>query len=234
METHVLAAHERKSFPRIASLWHTALVLAVAGLFAYRGMIRVEQARGLVNPNRMAMYGRTILFEWLMLGLVLLGVWLHGSSVFTVVGDKWRSIKEVLRDFGIGVTFMMASVAVLSSAGSLMGAGGEKASQFILPQGRVELAVWVMLSISAGICEEAVYRGYFQRQFIALTNSVPAGIILCAAAFGAAHSYFGRSQAFQISLLGMMSGVLAYWRRSVRPGMLAYTLQDVLGAIFRH
>ena len=37
-----------------------------------------------------------------------------------------------------------------------------------------------------------------------------------------------------ISLMGAMSGVLAYWRRSVRPGMIAHALQDVLGAFIRH
>jgi membrane protease YdiL (CAAX protease family) len=46
------------------------------------------------------------------------------------------------------------------------------------------LVLWVALS-SAGICEEAVYRIYLQKQFIALTRNVPAGIILsrwCSAA----------------------------------------------------
>lgn len=234
METNVLAEHEPKTFRAIASPWHTVLVLAVAGFFAYRGMIRSDQVRAMVNPDRVSMYERTIFFEWLMLGLVLLGVRLHGSAVFTVVGESWRSYKQVLRDIGIGAAFMMVSIAVISSLGSLMGSGSEKASQFILPQGRVELALWVVLSISAGICEEAVYRGYLQRQFLALTKSLPAGILLSAAVFGASHSYLGSSQAFQISLLGTTSGILTHWRRSVRPGMIAHALQDVLGAVIRH
>jgi uncharacterized protein len=234
MQTHVLAEPERNTYRAIASPWHTVLVLAVAVFFAYRGMIRSDQVRAMVNPNRVSMYERTIFFEWLMLGLVLLGVRLNGSSIFTVLGDRWRSLKQVLRDIGIGVVFMMASVAIVSTVGSLLGGGGEKASQFILPHGQVELALWLVLSISAGTCEEGVYRGYFQRQFMAMTRSVPAGIILSAAAFGGAHSYLGFSQAFQISLLGAMSGILAYWRRSLRPGMIAHALQDMLGAFIRH
>ncbi len=96
-----------------------------------------------------------------------------------------------------------------------------------------ELALWIVLAISAGICEAAVYRGYFQQQFIELARNVPAGIILSAALSGGAHSHVGLWQALQISLLGAMSGILAQWRGSVRPGMITHALQDVLGAIFR-
>ncbi len=78
-----------------------------------------------------------------------------------------------------------------------------------------------------------MYRGYFLRQFTALTRSAPAGIVL-AALFGAAHSYLGLSQAIQIAFLGTMSGILATWRRSVRPGMIAHAPQDILGAVIRH
>jgi len=69
---------------------------------------------------------------------------------------------------------------------------------------------------------------------IAVANSAPAGIVLAAALFGAAHSYLGLSQAMQIEFLGTLSGILATWRRSVRPGMIAHTLQDLLGAVIRH
>ena len=99
---------------------------------------------------------------------------------------------------------------------------------------RVEKELWVVLSITAGICEEAIYRGYLQRQFMALTKSVPLGIVFSALVFGAAHSYQGLAQAMLIGTLGAMGGTLAYWRRSVRPGMIAHVLQDVLGGFIRH
>ena len=101
-------------------------------------------------------------------------------------------------------------------------------------QGRIEIALWVGLSLTAGICEEAIYRGYLQKQFVALTRSVPAGIILSALAFGSAHSYQGSKRVLMISVMGAMSGILAHWSRSVRPGMIAHALQDVLGAFLRH
>jgi uncharacterized protein len=129
--------------------------------------------------------------------------------------------------------FLIVTIAFTSMAGS-HGSGGDQATQFLLPQGRIEIALWILLSITAGICEEAVYRGYLQKQFIALTTSVPAGIIVSALMFGLAHSYQGLARASMIGVMGAMGGVLAYWCRSVRPGMIAHALQDVLGAFVRH
>ena len=57
-----------------------------------RGWLRAEHLRGLPDLDRVEPYLRTVASEWLMLGLVLVGVWLAGSSVLTVLGDRWRSV----------------------------------------------------------------------------------------------------------------------------------------------
>ena len=53
------------------------------------------------------------------------------------------------------------------------------------------MTVWVLLSISAGFCEEFVFRGYLQKQFFALTGSDAAAIAGQALIFGVAHGYQG-------------------------------------------
>jgi membrane protease YdiL (CAAX protease family) len=235
METDILTPPKAAAHRLIASPWHTLLVLAVQGFLALRGKIHADHMRAVVNPDRIGVYERTIFFEWLVFALVIVGVWWSGSSLYTVLGERWRSLHQVLLDVGIGVLFLIASITVDSIIGGyLRGNTGDHAAQFILPHGSVEMAWWIGLSLTAGICEETLYRGYFQRQFIALTKSVPAGIVLSAAAFGAAHGYQGLRQAVQIGLLGAMAGLLAHWRKSVRPGMMAHTLQDVLGGIIQH
>src|SRR5947209_2124421 len=54
----------------------------------------------------------------------------------------------------------------------------------LLPHRGIELTLWIALSVSAGI-------GYLQRQFMGMTKSAPAGILLAAATFGAAHAHQG-------------------------------------------
>jgi len=193
-------------------------------------MNRIGHMGAAADVDRGRLYERTLLSEWLLLALVLIGVWWSGSPLAAVLGDRWRSVSEVLRDAGIGVAFLFASTMVGSILRGHSGAP-DRAVQFLFPHGSVEITLWILVSVSAGICEEAIYRGYLQRQFMALTQNAPLGIILSAATFGMSHAYQGFGRAFQIALLGVMSGILAYWRKSVRPGMFAHALQDIMGGL---
>jgi membrane protease YdiL (CAAX protease family) len=207
-------------------------VLGVQGVIVYRARLGALQSSG-VAPDRILIYQRTILFAWLMLGFVLAGVWRHGSPMATVLGERWRSAGRFLQDARIGLLFLMVSIAMGSAGESWFGQGNNAATLRILPRGGIETWYWVALSISAGICEEGIYRGYLQRQFTAVLRNVPAGIVLSGMVFGGAHLYQGFGRAVSIALLGVLGGVLAHWRKSVRPGMIAHILQDLMGGLVR-
>ena len=105
---------------------------------------------------------------------------------------------------------------------------------FLIPGSKLELAVWFCMSATAGFCEEIIFRGYLQRQFATITNSVLAGVLLSAAAFGAAHGYEGVARMVLIGIYGLMFGLLAWWRKSLRPGMIAHAWHDAFsGAVLR-
>ena len=141
-------------------------------------------------------------------------------------------MRQVLRDIGIAAAFWIVSGILLFVLAWLLRVAEHRPSmEFILPHGGVEITVWIALVITAGICQETVFRGYLQRQFTALTKSVPASMLLSAAAFGAAHAYQGFRMVILIGLYGAMFGILAHWRGSVRPGMIAHAWQDSLGGV---
>ena len=48
--------------------------------------------------------------------------------------------------------------------------------------------------------------------------------------FGLAHGYYGKAM-IAIMIHGWLLGLLAMWRKSLRPGMLAHGVQDSLGGI---
>ena len=95
----------------------------------------------------------------------------------------------------------------------------------------MESALFLLLALTAGICEEMIFRGYLQRQFTAWTGSTAAGIVLQGIVFGAAHAYQGLSMVFIISVYGCMFGLLAWWRKSLRPGMMAHFIQDAVSGL---
>jgi uncharacterized protein len=233
MATAVLAQPTLDQFRRIAAPLHTILILAIEAVIAYWGKIHSDQWRAVANLDRVRIYERTIFFEWLVLAFVIVGVHLHGSSLSAVFGDHWRSARQVFADIGVGLAFLVVSIAVLSIFGA-HSKGPDPSVSFLMPHGRLEISLWIAMSLTAGICEEALYRGYLQRQFTAFTKSAAAGILVSAALFGAAHSYQGLRQAIQVGILGLMLGALAYWRKSVRPGMISHAAQDILAIFVIH
>jgi hypothetical protein len=197
------------------------------------GKINTAHLRTATTLNRAGIYERTIFTEWLVLILVVIGVRLHGSSLSAVFGDRWRSVRPVFLDIGLALAFLVVSTAVLSVFG-MHSKSPDAGMAFLLPRGLFEKSLWVLLSLTAGICEEALFRGYLQRQFMALTKSVALGIALSAVAFGLAHLYQGWFLALRIGALGAMLGTLAYWRKSVRPGMISHAAQDLLAMFMPH
>jgi uncharacterized protein len=231
VDNSVPAQSAADRYRQVASPLHTILVLVVLGGWALWHKISADRLSVAANPNRVRFYLLTLFFEWLLFALVVAGVRRSGVSVFLVLGDHWHSFRQVLRDIGIAVGFWIVAAMFLWIFGWLLHIAALGHNVSMLPQRGIELTFWIALSVSAGICEETIFRGYLQPQFMALTKSAPAGILLSAATFGAAHAYQGLRMTILIALYGAMFGILAYWRGSVRPGMIAHAWQDSLNGM---
>jgi membrane protease YdiL (CAAX protease family) len=219
-------------YPPAAGPIHTILLLVVFGAFSFWFKILADQLNAAANPNRVRFYAITIVCEWLLFAFVVVGVRRSGASVAVVLGDRWRSARQVLRDIGIAAGFWIVSLAILFCVSKLLHiTQSGRDILAIVPHSAIEIALWIAVSITAGICEEAVFRGYLQRQFIVLTKSAPAGILLSGVAFGVAHAYQGFRMVILISVFGTMFGILAHWRGTVRPGMITHAWQDALSGI---
>jgi membrane protease YdiL (CAAX protease family) len=219
-------------YVRAAAPLHTIFLLVILAGWALLGWIMVHRMMTGGNPHRTRSYALTLGFEWLVFAYVLGGVRRHGASALVVIGTRWSSFRELLRDMGIAAAFWLAAAGTLQLVGGLLFAHTQRPNQdFLLPHRAGEFLVWIALSVSAGICEEAIFRGYLQHQFAAFTRSAPAGIILSAIAFGAGHAYQGARMTILIAVYGLMFGLLAHWRSSVRPGMIAHAWQDSLSGL---
>jgi uncharacterized protein len=231
MATQSAANSNQPSNGFIASTWHTLFIVLAVAFWAYRATFSAAQARIGVGPSRPFMYLRTMLFEWLLLAIVIVGVRLHRAPLQAIFGQRWRSIADVLRDLGLGIALMIGEIIVVTIVSALERDTSNQSIAFLIPRSPFEVFLWIALSTTAGICEEAIYRGYFQRQFAALSRSTTAGIILSGAAFGAVHGYQGWRRALPIAIMGVIFGLVAQWRDSVRPGMFAHAIQDSIAPL---
>ncbi len=103
----------------------------------------------------------------------------------------------------------------------------------MMPQGVTESTCWVLLSISAAIAEELIFRGYLQRQFLAWTGRVPMAILFQVMVFGMAHGYQGLQGCLAVTAYGTLFTLLALYRKSLRPGILAHAWTDIAGGLLR-
>jgi len=219
----------------VAPVWHTVVFIVVLLGLAILQSRASTLARASQVPTRIPTYVLTICYEYLMLGYVwLLGLRRYGKSIREVIGGKWSRWMDFWRDVLVAFCFWLVILAVLATLSYLVHFNSNAAVEFMLPQTIPEMIVWVVLATSAGFCEEFIFRGYLQRQFLAFTQSTFAAIVLQGIVFGMGHLYQGRKALIVISVYGMLFGALAALRKSLLPGMLQHATQDSVAGIAGH
>jgi uncharacterized protein len=210
----------------VAPLWHTLTVIFILlaiSLLSYhsRGLAGLRQPK-----NHIAAYLSTIAMEWVVLGFIWFGLRLRSQRLRVLLGENWRARREIARDLAIAVGFVIAANIILSALAHLLKATQNAAIRNLLPHGRTEIALYFLLTATAGICEEIIFRGYLQRQFSAGFKSTTLAVLLQGIIFGASHGYQGPKFMLIIVVYGVLFGLLAQWRLSLRPGMISHFLQD--------
>src|SRR5262245_28663939 len=228
-------AEEARPAP-IAPLWHTVLLIVILlAIAAYGARYQSEgpapTATAGRRPGMVPVYLSLMVSEWALLWFVLRGVRRRGHTLRDLIGGRWSRPRDVARDAAWGLGFWAAWTVLESFAAQLLGPDTARGIGSLLPRGGVEIALWVLLSLSAGICEEAVFRGYLLRQLHALSGSAALGVLGQGVIFGISHGYQGRRLMITIAAYGVLFGLLARSRRSLRPGMIAHAWQDVFSGI---
>jgi hypothetical protein len=125
----------------VAPAWHTVLLvlimLGLSLLSAYsQGLPSLGHTR-----NQIARYVTSIVMEWLILGFIWLGLRLRKQSMRVLLGENWGGAREILRDLGIGVLFLIASNLILSLISHLLKAVPNAAIRNLLPHTPAEIGV---------------------------------------------------------------------------------------------
>lgn len=218
-----------KPFESVASPVHTIfllVVLAGVGALGYFSIHRQGQVR---EPHRIFFYLITMVWEWLLVGYIYWGLRRRGKSLKNITGRSWRSASDFFIDVAVAFGFWIAALFVLGIVSRLVHATGmAEAARRLTPQGVLESILWIALSATAGICEETIFRGYLQRQFVAWTRSASLGVFLSAVLFGGGHVYQGGKATVVIGVYGLMFGILAEARQNLRPGIMTHACHDAI------
>ena len=228
------------SRPRpVAPMWHT-VVLAGLFLLLALGGARLQHRAAAHGPDLPAAQNPTVLYlsliamQW---GLVYFvwkaGLRRQGVTLREVIGGRWTNARDVAVDLGLALGVWGLWTGISHGADHWLGADHAASVRSLLPRQPLDIALWIALSISAGFSEELVFRGYFQRQFHALTGSAAVALGLQSLLFGISHGYQGLRACLMISVYGLLFGALALWRKSLRPGMAAHAWTDIAAGLLR-
>ena len=175
-------------------------------------------------------YRRTIGWEWGFVGLLAVVSWVAG-----------RSATELGLVFPAGWRFWLGMGAAVLVSGYLLWQPGRVAAdeaamekirkqlrsvEWWLPHGGRELPTFLALSVTAGICEEILYRGYllgYLGNFVDPWLAVLVSTIL----FGLAHLYLGPSHAVRAFVVGLVMAGLYILTASLLAPILLHAAIDV-------
>ena len=224
----------------IASRRHLAVLLTIQSAIAINGSLGVSRLTTIRDPTAFQFYLRcSYLFgiglAWFQVFFVVYGLRKTQTSISSLIGSRWNSTWAVVKDVLLGVAFWLLWIVVLIVLVIAFQPHHAKTPSYIalLPRTTIDVGLWFAISLSAGFCEELVFRGYLQRQFLALTKNQSYAVIGQAIVFGLGHAYQGSFNMMAISVEGILLGWLAARRKSLRPGMIAHAWQDaVIGAMF--
>ena len=204
------------------------VVFPIWGVLDYRRFQR-KAAEGAPNV-RVNQYRLTIAFEWITAGIIL-AAWLAKGRGLASLGLGL----QVGTWFWLGVGLTLAAVGILLGQAVLVTRSPEKLGELreqfadlepLLPRDRREVSWWRALSVTAGICEEVIYRG-FLIAVIAAAMSTWAAVLLAAFIFGLGHAYQGPKGILKTGLVGLVLGGLFALTGSLWAPMLVHVVMDL-------
>jgi len=222
---------------RIAPWWHTLVLVAfVLATSLYSGP-KINR----LKLNLPGLYLTSIAVDLAVLAFLWFGLRFTKTTLRELIGGAWDGI-NLLIDAGLAAGFWFVSIFILFVGKLALGLADlksakvasdamKKAAGGIMPQSGRDLALFLLLAVTAGIFEEILFRGYLQKQLGALARNSWIGMVLAAIIFGAAHGYQGARFMVLIAIYGMLFGLLAHFRKNLRPGMMAHTFQDAFSGI---
>jgi membrane protease YdiL (CAAX protease family) len=195
------------------------LLFAVAvPLLAYRGRDRLTSIRPL--PPRTRVYVSVLLQLTLFL---LLGVWTarrEGVALWRPA-DAWPL-------WGVATAVVLVVMA-LATRGIRRAAVARREPRvyFAIPQGAVEVWLWVAVSLMAGVAEELVYRGVMTELLVRLTGSLGVAWGVAVLAFTVAHANQGLRSAIVIAVFALTAHVLVSLTGTLLFAIVLHAAYDV-------
>ena len=184
--------------------------------------------------KRVKWYRKLLAFSWLLTFLV---IWAVGFRNVMTIGTRaaWMPAREGVRDFIVGllaavILIQVAAVLKLRTRPELREkiAKAMQPVYFMLPVTRDERIWFFFVSLTAGVCEEAIYRGFLVNYLMGAPANLNVTLAMGVSSliFGLAHIYQGMRGTIGSSVLGFIFALLFVMTGNLALAMLLHALID--------
>ena len=218
--------------------WDIVLIFFVLGVVVpWRGRVRLKQL--LAKPHvesseRLALYSSTIAFQWIAVGIAGWRAWAHRFTL-EQLGLSWGA-PALIAGFAILGTAVIVALQWLNlrrigRSTSPARAPLQALAQRILPQSPRELVLFSALAVTAGVCEEFLYRGFAMASLQRASLPVWLVVLISAVLFGLAHLYQGPGGLVATTILGLLFGFSRIWLGTLVPVIAWHIGVDMVAGV---
>ena len=207
-----------------------AIVFPTAGFLGFRRLLRRVDAGESVNRSQL--YRNTSIGHWTLF-LMCMALWTGEARPWPALGfalqlDLKFALAAILTVLGIAVLLMQSRQVKAATQEEINGIKERFGRlSIIMPRNGNELASFYGLSITAGIVEEILWRGFliwYLGQFMPLW----AAALFSSLSFGIAHAYQGLSHLPQVTAVGAALAGLYLLAGSIWLPIILHAAVDIL------
>ncbi len=204
------------------------VLMPIWGIWDFQGLeARIQSGQ---RDARIRGYRKIIIIEW-ALAVVIFGTWAtegrpwRDMGITFALADWWwlGGLLTVLASLFMVIQF----VAINRDPSKLASLRDEFQSlRSLLPENDRETRWFNALSVTAGICEEVIYRGFLIAYFAAFVGLVPAAII-SSFVFGLGHAYQGWRGIVKTGVIGLVFAGIYLLTGSLWAPIVVHVLLDI-------
>jgi membrane protease YdiL (CAAX protease family) len=218
--------------------WDFWLIFLVLGiLLPWRGVERMRHLMLLPEVSgrdRIKLYLLTILFQWVLALMVLWRAFARGLTLEELAvrgGSNPRILAASFIGAGILAAAHTANIRRMGRSDHPHLERLRALGSRLFPRTAGETALFVMLALTAGICEEFLFRGFVIAALLRSGVATWFAVVFSATMFGVAHLYQGRGGSIGTGLLGTLFALVRIAYHSLVPAVVWHAALDVAAGI---
>ena len=218
--------------------WDVWLIFFALGvLLPWRGRARMRKLLALPlvsSMERLVLYASTIAFQWLAVAVVGWRAWVHGYTarqLGLVVHGRTRLLIAALLGATVIGSLQWLNLRRIGRIPVEARGAMQAVAERILPQSAVELLPYLALAITAGLCEEFLYRGFAMAALSSAGLGAWLVVLVSSLLFGLAHSYQGKGGMVMTFVVGLILGVSRLTYNSLIPAVFWHGAVDLVAGV---